>query len=171
MKMKSFITTLFLLLAMTCNVMAGELSGPKSNEVQEVTGPFTIIITGNGVIGRDGPGGVDTGVRFYKGQKLTCYGLEKGWYKVKYGNGVRWVSSEYAKVESTTSPPSLMLSSQATVSSEGLPPLEQPPRIGSTEVINCLTLENKAVGSMWSMMEKAFGCRAHTVMCNNTTLI
>ncbi|MBR6978466.1 MAG: hypothetical protein IKH88_01370 [Prevotella sp.] len=101
--MKSFITTLFLLLAMTCNVMAGELSGPKSNEVQEVTGPFTIIITGNGVIGRDGPGGVDTGVRFYKGQKLTCYGLEKGWYKVKYGNGVRWVSSEYAKVESTTS--------------------------------------------------------------------
>ena len=103
MKMKSFITTLFLLLAMTCNVMAGELSGPKSNEVQEVTGPFTIIITGNGVIGRDGPGGVDTGVRFYKGQKLPCYGLEKGWYKVKYGNGVRWVSSSYAKPAGSSS--------------------------------------------------------------------
>lgn len=97
MKMKSFITTLFLLLAMTCNVMAGELTGPKNNEVQEVTGPYTIIITGNGVIGRDGPAGYDTGVRFYKGQTLTCYGMDGSWYKVKYGNGVRWVSSSYAK--------------------------------------------------------------------------
>ena len=102
MKMKSLITTLFLLLAMTCNVMAGELTSPKNNEVQEASGPFTIIITGNGVIGRDGPGGYDTGVRFYKGQKLTCYGLEQGWYKVKYGNGVRWVSSQYAKPVGTT---------------------------------------------------------------------
>lgn len=97
MKMKSLITTLFLLLAMTCNVMAGELTSPKNDGVQETAGPYTIIITGNGVIGRDGPGGYDTGVRFYKGQRLTCYGLERGWYKVKYGNGVRWVSSQYAQ--------------------------------------------------------------------------
>ena len=97
MKMKSLITTLFLLLAMTCNVMAGEIASSKNYGDLETNGPFTIIITGNGVIGRDGPGGYDTGVRFYKGQRLTCYGLEQGWYKVKYGNGVRWVSSSYAK--------------------------------------------------------------------------
>ena len=102
--MKSFVTTLFLLLAMTCNVMAGELSGPKNNEVQDVTGPYTIIITGDGVIGRDGPGGVDTGVRFYKGQKLTCYGMDGSWYKVQYGNGVRWVSSKYARPVTDAAP-------------------------------------------------------------------
>ena len=103
MKMKSLITTLFLLLAMTCNVMAGEIASSKNYGVLETNGPFTIIITGNGVIGRDGPGGYDTGVRFYKGQRLTCYGLEQGWYKVKYGNGVRWVSSSYATpVKQTT---------------------------------------------------------------------
>lgn len=97
MKMKSFITTLFLLMAMTCNVMAGDLVNSANNEVLEITGPYTIIITGNGVIGRDGPAGYDTGVRFKKGQVLTCYGMDGSWYKVKYGNGVRWVSSSYAK--------------------------------------------------------------------------
>lgn len=94
MKMKSIITTLVFLLAMTCQAMAGN---SKVYDVQEMTGPYTIIITGNGVIGRDGPAGYDTGVRFNKGQKLTCYGMDGSWYKVKWGNGVRWVSSAYAK--------------------------------------------------------------------------
>ena len=88
---------MLMLLTMTCNVMAGENAGSKSNEVLEITGTYTIIITGNGVIGRDGPAGYDTGVRFNKGQKLTCYGMDGSWYKVKYGNGVRWVSSSYAR--------------------------------------------------------------------------
>ena len=94
--MKFYLTTLLLML-LSCHVMAGT----KSNEVQEITGTYTIIITGNGVIGRDGPAGYDTGVRFNKGQKLTCYGMDGSWYKVKYGNGVRWVSSQYAKPVTT----------------------------------------------------------------------
>ena len=100
--MKSILTTLIMLLMMTCNVMAGEKAGLKSNEVTEQPAPYTIIITGNGVIGRDGPAGYDTGARFNRGQKLTCYGMDGSWYKVKFGNGVRWVSSSYAKVYTAT---------------------------------------------------------------------
>lgn len=97
MKTKSIFTTLVLLLMLTCNAMASNLSEPKTEESLELNGPYTIIITGNSVIGRDGPGGYDTGVRFSKGQTLTCYGMDGSWYKVKYGNGVRWVSSSYAR--------------------------------------------------------------------------
>ncbi|MBO4850208.1 MAG: hypothetical protein J5529_04810 [Prevotella sp.] len=97
MKTKSILTALVLLFMVTCNAMASNLSEPKGEESLELNGPYTIIITGNGVIGRDGPAGYDTGVRFNKGQVLTCYGMDGSWYKVKYGNGVRWVSSSYAK--------------------------------------------------------------------------
>ncbi len=76
---------------------AAEITSPDTDEILETNGVYTIVITGNSVIGRDGPAGYDTGVRFYKGQRLTCYGMDGSWYKVKYGNGVRWVSSSYAR--------------------------------------------------------------------------
>lgn len=96
MKLKSIITTLIMLLCVAFSASAAEISSKNSDEILETNGVYTIVITGNSVIGRDGPAGYDTGVRFYKGQKLTCYGMDGSWYKVKYGNGVRWVSSSYA---------------------------------------------------------------------------
>ncbi|MBO4658796.1 MAG: hypothetical protein J5637_04175 [Prevotella sp.] len=96
MKLKSFITTLIMLFCVVFTASATGITREDTNEVLETNGVYTIIITGNSVIGRDGPAGYDTGVRFYKGQKLTCYGMDGSWYKVKYGNGVRWVSSSYA---------------------------------------------------------------------------
>ena len=97
MKLKSIITTLIMLLCVAFTASAAEISSKNTDEILETNGVYTIVITGNSVIGRDGPAGYDTGVRFYKGQKLTCYGMDGSWYKVKYGNGVRWVSSSYAR--------------------------------------------------------------------------
>lgn len=97
MKLKSIITTLIMLLCVAFTASAAEISSKNTDEILETNGVYTIVITGNSVIGRDGPAGYDTGVRFSKGQKLTCYGMDGSWYKVKYGNGVRWVSSSYAR--------------------------------------------------------------------------
>ena len=96
MKLKSIITTLIMLLCVVFTASAAEINSKNTDEILETNGVYTIVITGNSVIGRDGPAGYDTGVRFYKGQRLTCYGMDGSWYKVKYGNGVRWVSSSYA---------------------------------------------------------------------------
>ena len=101
MRLKSIITTLILLFCATFTASATKIT--NTDEILEINGVYTIVITGNNVIGRDGPAGYDTGVRFKKGQRLTCYGMDGSWYKVKYGNGVRWVSSSYATpVKQTT---------------------------------------------------------------------
>ena len=101
MRLKSIITTLILLFCATFTASATEIT--NTDEILEINGVYTIVITGNNVIGRDGPAGYDTGVRFKRGQRLTCYGMDGSWYKVKYGNGVRWVSSSYATpVKQTT---------------------------------------------------------------------
>lgn len=69
----------------------------KEYNVLAANGSFTIVITGNNVIGRDGPAGYDTGVRFYKGNRLTCIGRSGSWYQVIYGNRYIWVSTSYAQ--------------------------------------------------------------------------
>lgn len=102
MRLKSILTTLVMLLTISGHAMAGDFYSPEIEVMAPPAKTYTIIITGNGVIGRDGPAGYDTGVRFSKGQKLTCYGLDGTWYKVKYGDGVRWVSSQYAKPYTAT---------------------------------------------------------------------
>lgn len=94
MRLRTILATILMLFCASFTASATEIT--NTDEVLEINGVYTIVITGNNVIGRDGPAGYDTGVRFKKGQKLTCYGLDGSWYKVKYGNGVRWVSSSYA---------------------------------------------------------------------------
>ena len=65
----------------------------KEYNVLAANGSFTIVITGNNVIGRDGPAGYDTGIRFNKGNRLTCISRSGSWYQVVYGNRYLWVST------------------------------------------------------------------------------
>lgn len=69
----------------------------KEYNVLAANGSFTIVITGNNVIGRDGPAGYDTGIRFNKGNRLTCISRSGSWYQVVYGNRYLWVSTSYAQ--------------------------------------------------------------------------
>ena len=66
-------------------------------------GSYLITITGNNVIGRDGPNGYDLGYRFNRGTRLTCVGASSGWYQCRVDNRYVWVSSRYAKRAGTVS--------------------------------------------------------------------
>ena len=97
MRLKSIITTLILLFCATFTASATEIT--NTDEILEINGVYTIVITGNNVIGRDGPAGYDTGVRFKKGQRLPYLGYNGSWLKVKYNNRVLWVSDSYGYVQ------------------------------------------------------------------------
>ena len=97
-------TTIFRLLFVAVLLGLGNIgiqaaNGYGGNEYKGLAadGSFTIVITGNNVIGRDGPAGYDTGIRFYKGNRLTCISRSGSWYQVVYGNRYLWVSTSYAQ--------------------------------------------------------------------------
>ncbi|MBR5171139.1 MAG: hypothetical protein IKW85_11315 [Muribaculaceae bacterium] len=54
-------------------------------------------VTGNSVRLRWSPGGKDTGMRMYKGQKLQWYDYSNGWYSVNYSGNIVYISSQYVK--------------------------------------------------------------------------
>ena len=59
----------------------------------------TVVITGDRVVGRTTPGGVDSGKRFYKGQRLSCTGKSGSWFRVVSGGRTYWVSAQYAYIQ------------------------------------------------------------------------
>ena len=106
---KSLLLKLMIAIAMfgmtTLTVSANNGQERNYNKLA-ANGSFTIVITGNNVIGRDGPAGYDTGIRFNKGNRLTCISRSGSWYQVIYGNRYVWVSTSYAQPlrnQSTTS--------------------------------------------------------------------
>ena len=65
--------------------------------------PSRVKITGNSVLLRYGPGqeydpltNYGQRVHLYKGQVLTCVGVNGGWWRVVYGVNYYYVSRRYA---------------------------------------------------------------------------
>ena len=61
-------------------------------------GNYVVYITGNNVIGRDGPGGNDTGLRFSKGQHLQYVKKDGSWYHCRVNGRNIWISTAYGKL-------------------------------------------------------------------------
>ncbi len=66
--------------------------------------PSNVIITGNNVLLRVGPGKNYAPLSYYgehvhlgKGDILKCVGMSNGWWRVEYANGYFYVSQKYAR--------------------------------------------------------------------------
>lgn len=75
---------------------------PVSNITPSV--PDNVIITGNNVLLRVGPGKNYAPLSYYgqhvhlgKGEILKCVGVSSGWWRVEYADGYYYVSRKYAR--------------------------------------------------------------------------
>ena len=74
------------------------ISSKYVSRISQDQGQAKVVITGDGVILRNSPGGKDSGLRTNNGDKYIYCGQSGDWYKIQYKGHYYWVSKKYSVI-------------------------------------------------------------------------